>query len=63
MLISNTYLENNPDGDAASYARDVVLFQTRDIGRMETWLDDAGYDRGAPDRDGDDVDGDAHPGR
>ena len=42
LLISETYLANNPDGDAASYARDVVLFQTRDIGRMENWLDDAG---------------------
>lgn len=51
LLISDTYLENNPDGDAASYARDVVLFQTRDIGRMETWLDEAGYTRGEPDRD------------
>jgi uncharacterized protein (DUF305 family) len=50
LLISNTLLEANPDGDAASYARDVILFQTRDIGRMETWLDDAGYTRGSPDR-------------
>ena len=51
LVISNTYLENNPDGDAASYARDVVLFQTRDIGRMETWLAEEGYSRGAADRD------------
>jgi uncharacterized protein (DUF305 family) len=50
LTISNTLLEANPDGDAASYARDVILFQTRDIGRMETWLDDAGYTRGSPDR-------------
>lgn len=50
LLISNTLLEANPDGDAASYARDVILFQTRDIGRMETWLDDAGYTRGSPER-------------
>ncbi len=50
LLISNTLLEANPDGDAASYARDVILFQTRDIGRMETWLDDAGYTRGSPGR-------------
>ena len=51
LVISNTFLENNPDGDAASYARDVVLFQTRDIGRMETWLAEEGYSRGGPDRD------------
>ncbi len=51
LVISNTLLENNPDGDAASYARDVVLFQTRDIGRMEEWLEDAGYTRGDPDRE------------
>ncbi len=51
LVISNTLLEANPDGDAASYARDVILFQTRDIGRMETWLDDAGYARGSPDRE------------
>jgi uncharacterized protein (DUF305 family) len=50
LVISNTLLEANPEGDAASYARDVILFQTRDIGRMETWLDDAGYARGSPDR-------------
>ena len=50
LVISNTLLDANPDGDAASYARDVILFQTRDIGRMETWLDDAGYTRGSPDR-------------
>jgi uncharacterized protein (DUF305 family) len=51
LVIADAYLQNNPDGDAASYARDVVLFQTRDIGRMETWLDDAGYARGEPGRD------------
>ena len=28
----------------------MILFQTRDIGRMERWLDDAGYTRGDPDR-------------
>ena len=50
LVISNALLEANPDGDAASYAQDVILFQTRDIGRMETWLDDAGYTRGSPDR-------------
>ncbi len=51
LVIANTLLDANPDGDAASYAHDVVLFQTRDIGRMETWLDEAGYGRGSPDRE------------
>lgn len=50
LLISNTYLANNPDGDAAPYAREVVLFQERDIARMETWLADDGLVRGDPER-------------
>ena len=50
LLISNLYLDNHPRGDAAPYAREVVMFQTRDIGWMEDWLADEGYARGAPDR-------------
>jgi uncharacterized protein (DUF305 family) len=50
LLISNLYLDNHPDGDAAPYAREVIMFQTRDIGWMEDWLADEGYARGAPDR-------------
>jgi uncharacterized protein (DUF305 family) len=50
LEISNRYLENNPQGDAGAYAREVIMFQTRDIGWMEGWLAEEGYSRGAPDR-------------
>jgi uncharacterized protein (DUF305 family) len=50
LEISNRYLDNNADGDAAPYAREVIMFQTRDIGWMEAWLADDGYARGEPDR-------------
>ena len=50
LVISNLYLDNNADGDAAPYAREVIMFQTRDIGWMEDWLADDGYNRGEPDR-------------
>jgi uncharacterized protein (DUF305 family) len=50
LLISNLYLEDNADGDAAPYAREVIMFQTRDIGWMEEWLADDGYARGEPGR-------------
>jgi uncharacterized protein (DUF305 family) len=50
LEISNRYLENNPQGDAGAYAREVIMFQTRDIGWMEDWLAEEGYSRGAPDR-------------
>jgi len=50
LLISNLYLDGNEDGDAAPYAREVIMFQTRDIGWMEDWLADDGYARGEPDR-------------
>lgn len=50
LLISNLYLENNSQGDAAPYAREVIMFQTRDIGWMEDWLAEEDYARGAPDR-------------
>ena len=50
LLISNLYLDGSPDGDAAPYAREVIMFQTRDIGWMEDWLADDGYARGEPDR-------------
>jgi len=50
LLISNLYLDGNDDGDAAPYAREVIMFQTRDIGWMEDWLADDGYARGEPDR-------------
>jgi uncharacterized protein (DUF305 family) len=50
LLISNLYLDAEPQGDAAPYAREVIMFQTRDIGWMEDWLADEGYSRGTPDR-------------
>jgi uncharacterized protein (DUF305 family) len=50
LLISSLYLDNNSQGDAAPYAREVIMFQTRDIGWMEDWLAEEGYSRGEPDR-------------
>jgi len=50
LVISNRYLDNNVDGDAAPYAREVIMFQTRDIGWMQDWLADDGYARGEPGR-------------
>lgn len=50
LEISNRYLDNQPQGDAAPYAREVIMFQTRDIGWMEDWLAEEGYSRGTPDR-------------
>lgn len=50
LLISNLYLEDNADGDAAPYAREVIMFQERDIGWMEDWLAEEGYSRGEADR-------------
>lgn len=51
LVISEAYAGGNPDGDAAPYASEVVMFQTRDIARMEQWLADDGAARGVPDRD------------
>ena len=50
LVISQIYLDNNPDGTARSYAREVIVYQQREIERMEAWLDEAGVDRGAPGR-------------
>ena len=50
LEISNAYLDANPDGAAAPYAREVIWFQERDIARMDSWLAEAGMTRGAPDR-------------
>lgn len=51
LEISNAYLDGNPDGAAAPYAREVIMFQEREIGWMEDWLAEEGYARGAPDRE------------
>jgi uncharacterized protein (DUF305 family) len=50
LLISNTYLDANPEGAAAAYAREVIMFQEREIVRMDDWLEQAGVVRGTPDR-------------
>jgi uncharacterized protein (DUF305 family) len=50
LLISNIYLENHTRGGAAPYAREVILFQTRDMEWMDDWLAEEGYARGEPDR-------------
>jgi uncharacterized protein (DUF305 family) len=50
LLIADAYLANNPEGDAAPYASEVIMFQERDIGRMEAALDEAGFGRGVPGR-------------
>ncbi len=51
ILISNTYLTNNPEGGAAPYASEVIMFQELEVARMDGWLEQAGFARGTPDRD------------
>jgi uncharacterized protein (DUF305 family) len=50
LLISELYLEDDPDGVAAPYAREVIMFQEREIEWMEGWLAEEGYAPGEPDR-------------
>jgi len=50
LLISQLYLDGNPDGDAAPYAQEVIMFQEREIGWMEDWLAEERSGRGEPDR-------------
>lgn len=50
LLISEIYLDERAVSGVAPYAREVILYQQRDIDRMEAWLAEAGYPRGAPDR-------------
>jgi uncharacterized protein (DUF305 family) len=50
LLISNIYLENHTSGGAAPYAREVVLFQTRDMEWMQGWLAEEGHEPGDPER-------------
>lgn len=50
IVISDAYLANQPDGPVAPYAREVIQYQERDIGRMEAKLDEVGFERGVPDR-------------
>jgi uncharacterized protein (DUF305 family) len=50
LVISNLYLDGQPDGPAAPYANEVILFQERDLGWMRDWLAEEGYEEGTPDR-------------
>jgi uncharacterized protein (DUF305 family) len=50
LEISNTYLAGNEDRPAAPYAREVIMFQERDLGWMRDWLADEGYPEGEPNR-------------
>ena len=50
LVISNLYLDGQPDGPAAPYANEVILFQERDLGWMRDWLAEEGYAPGEPDR-------------
>lgn len=51
LVISEIYLADQPDGAAAPYAREVIQFQEREIGWMDDWLSEAGYEQGDPDRE------------
>ena len=48
--ISNIYLDERPDSGAAPYAREVILYQQREIEWMQGWLAEEGYAVGEPDR-------------
>ena len=50
LVISNIYLDERPDSGVAPYAREVVLFQQREIEWMQGWLAEEGYAVGEPDR-------------
>jgi uncharacterized protein (DUF305 family) len=50
LVISDAYLDHNAEGEAGPYAREVILYQTRDLGWMRDWLAEEGYEPGAPDR-------------
>jgi uncharacterized protein (DUF305 family) len=50
LLIANLYLDERPDSGAAPYAREVLLYQQREIEWMEGWLAEENYAVGEPDR-------------
>lgn len=50
LLISNLYLADNAERPAGPYAREVIMFQERDLGWMRDWLAEEGYAPGEPDR-------------
>jgi uncharacterized protein (DUF305 family) len=50
LVIAHAYLAGNPNGGAAPYASEVILYQARDLRRMDGFLHDGHQQRGAPDR-------------
>ena len=50
LVISNIYLDERPDSGVAPYAREVILFQQREIEWMQGWMAEEGYAVGEPDR-------------
>jgi uncharacterized protein (DUF305 family) len=50
LVIAHAYLANNPNGKAAPYASEVILYQERDLKRMDGLLRSGHQQRGAPDR-------------
>lgn len=50
LLIANIYLDERPDSGVAPYAREVLLYQQREIDWMIDWLADEGYTVGEHDR-------------
>jgi uncharacterized protein (DUF305 family) len=50
LVIAHAYLANNPNGDAAPYSSEVILYQERDLKRMDRFLRDGGQQRGDPNR-------------
>jgi uncharacterized protein (DUF305 family) len=50
LLISNLYLDDHADRSAGPYAREVIMFQERDLGWMRDWLAEENYAPGEPDR-------------
>ncbi len=50
LLISNIYLDERPVSGVAPYAREVLLYQQREIDRMKAWLAEEGYSIGEADR-------------
>lgn len=50
IVIANTYLANNATGAAASFVREVPLYQGRDLREMDKMLSESGQTRGASDR-------------
>jgi uncharacterized protein (DUF305 family) len=50
LVIANIYLDERADSGIAPYAREVILYQEREIGWMTEWLAEEDYAPGAPDR-------------